>query len=73
MYLYRAAKTKYGGWSQASAWVAPPGCSNHNRGYAADLAGSLGLAHQLAPRFGLRFPMAHENWHIEPTHIPGLY
>lgn len=70
--LYRAAKRRYGGWRAASIWVAPPGCSNHNRGYAADITGSIALAHRLAPRFGLMFPMAHEPWHIEPAHIPGV-
>lgn len=63
--LWRNAKKKYGGWQHATRWVAPPGCSNHNSGHAADLEGSLRLAHQLAPRFGLIFPMAHEPWHVE--------
>lgn len=52
--------------ADARQWVAPPGRSNHNKGIAADLGGDLNLAHQLAPQFGLYFPMAHEEWHIEP-------
>ena len=50
----------------ARAMVAPPGKSNHNRGIAADLGGDLGLAHRLAPQFGLWLPMDWEEWHIEP-------
>lgn len=69
MRIWRIAKKRYGGWHGARKWVAPPGCSNHNRGLAADLAGSLGIAHYLAPHFGLVFPMSHENWHIEPQGI----
>lgn len=68
--LWQVAKRRYGGWQAARRWVAPPGCSNHNRGLAADLSGSLGLAHRLAPRFGLVFPMGHEPWHIEMAGIP---
>lgn len=54
-------------------WVAAPGHSNHNKGLAADLGGDMALAHQLAPQFGLYFPMSWENWHIEPisTAHPG--
>jgi hypothetical protein len=48
--------------------VAAPGHSNHEKGLAADLNGSLDLAHQLAPLFGLTFPMSYEPWHIEPTY-----
>jgi hypothetical protein len=70
MRLWKIAKRRYGGWDAARRWVAPPGCSNHNRGWAADLRGSLGLAHQLASKHGLVFPMAHEPWHIELAGIP---
>lgn len=70
--LWKAAKKKYGR-AGARNWVAPPGCSNHNRGYAADLYGSLDMAHELAPRHGLRFPLANENWHIEPIHLPATW
>lgn len=64
--LYNAAVQKYGE-AQAGNWVAPPGHSNHNRGLAVDLGGDIGLAHQLAPQFGLEFPMSWEPWHIEPV------
>lgn len=65
--LYQAAVQKYGA-AGASKWVAPPGHSNHERGMAVDLSGDISLAHQLAPRFGLVFPMSWEPWHIEPVH-----
>ena len=65
--LFNAAVKKYGSAQAARKWVAPPGKSNHNHGIAADLGGDLALAHKLAPQFGLRFPMAHEKWHIEPA------
>lgn len=64
--LFAAAVKKYGSERAARKWVAPPGRSNHNRGIAADLRGDLNLAHKLAPKFGLYFPMSHEPWHIEP-------
>ncbi len=63
--LWNEAKRTYGGFRGAKVWVAPPGCSNHNRGVAADLKGSLKLAHRLAPKHGLVFPMAREPWHVE--------
>ncbi len=64
--LYAAAVQKHGA-ADAGNWVAPPGQSNHNKGLAVDLAGDIGLAHQLAPQFGLEFPMSWEPWHIEPV------
>lgn len=64
--LYADAIKKYGSPEAASKWVAPPGHSNHNKGLAADLGGDMAVAHQLAPLFGLYFPMSWENWHIEP-------
>ncbi len=65
--LWDAALKKYGSASAARKWVAPPGSSNHNKGAAVDLGGDLALAHKLAPRFGLNFPMGHEPWHVEPA------
>jgi hypothetical protein len=65
--LWDAAVQKYGSEEAARKWVAPPGRSNHNHGIAGDLQGDLELAHQLAPMYGLAFPMKHEPWHIEPT------
>jgi hypothetical protein len=70
MRIWRMAKRRRGGWKHAKAWAAPPGCSNHVRGWAADLQGDLGLAHQLAGRHHLVFPMGHEPWHVELAGIP---
>src|SRR5215472_5896826 len=76
--LYAQAIARYGSAEAARQWVAPPGGSNHNKGLAADLGwtgGGLGQAppqvikylHDNAGRFGLTFPLANENWHIEPA------
>jgi LAS superfamily LD-carboxypeptidase LdcB len=50
-------------------WVAPPGASNHQKGNAVDLKylspEATKWAHANAGKYGLRFPMSHENWHIE--------
>lgn len=57
-------------------FIAMPGSSNHQKGAAADLSyngNSLSQApdnvvkwlHDNAGRYGLTFPMEHENWHIE--------
>lgn len=67
--LWAQALSKYGSEAEARKWVAPPGHSNHNKGLAVDLGGDLQLAHQLAPKYGLNFPMGHEPWHIEPEGI----
>jgi hypothetical protein len=70
--IWKAAKHRRGGWARAKTWAAPPGCSNHVRGLAADLLGSshsIALAHQLAARHGLVFPMGHEPWHVERAGI----
>lgn len=74
--LYSAAVAKYGSEAAARKWVAPPGRSKHNHGQAIDLGfGGKGTpeyeiarkyAHENAPKYGLRFPMAHEPWHVEP-------
>jgi hypothetical protein len=66
--VWKVVKKRRGGWERATKWAAPPGCSNHVRGYAADLIGSkeaLRIARELAPAHGLVFPMAHEPWHVE--------
>jgi len=65
--LFAQALAKYGSEKEARKWVAPPGKSNHNHGVAVDLGGDLQLAHSLAPKYGLVFPMPHEAWHIEPA------
>lgn len=64
--LWEEAVAKYGP-DEARNWVAPPGHSNHEKGIAGDLGGDLDLAAQLAPQFGLYFPMSWEPWHIEPV------
>lgn len=50
--------------------VAKPGSSNHNHGLAADLQflspEAKAYAHANAAKYGLRFPMGDEPWHIEP-------
>lgn len=51
--------------------AAPPGRSNHEKGLAGDLRfasrESSRWVHRNAPRYGLRFPMSYEPWHIEPV------
>ena len=67
--LYSAALAKYGNAHDAGAWVAPPGQSPHNKGEAVDLnlpnAAAIAFAHANAAKYGLVFPLANENWHIE--------
>lgn len=65
--LWNDAIKKYGSPDAARKWVAPPGHSNHEKGLAVDLGGDLGLAHKLAPQFGLVAPMPWEDWHFEPV------
>jgi hypothetical protein len=75
--LFNAAVKKYGSVSAARKWVAPPGSSFHGKGLATDLSykgqslarapqNVVTWAHENAPKFGLYFPLGHENWHIEP-------
>ena len=68
--IWKETKRTRGGWRNAKRWAAPPGCSNHTRGWAADLHGDLGAARRLAARHGLVFPMANEPWHVELAGIP---
>lgn len=67
--LWLDALRKYGSPEAARKWVAPPGNSQHNKGNAADLGYSSEAARQWvqqnAGSFGLSFPLANENWHIE--------
>ncbi|MFC6444400.1 D-alanyl-D-alanine carboxypeptidase family protein [Shinella zoogloeoides] len=67
--LWLDALKKYGSPEAARKWVAPPGNSQHNKGNGADLGYSSDRArqwaHQNAGSFGLSFPLANENWHIE--------
>lgn len=68
--LWEQGLKKYGTPEATRKWVAPPGKSQHNRGGAVDLGyasdAARKMAHERAAEFGLTFPMAHENWHIEP-------
>jgi len=64
--LWDRAVKKYGSAKAARRWVAPPGKSNHNHGFAADLGGDLKWVKANAKRFGLTLPMGHEPWHVEP-------
>lgn len=69
--LWLDALKKYGSPEAARKWVAPPGNSQHNKGNAADLGYGSDAArkwtHENAGNFGLSFPLANENWHIEDT------
>ena len=80
--LWQEALVKYGSPETARKWVAPPGKSNHNHGTAADLSFNgkslkhapqevVTWVHQNAARFGLKFPLANENWHIEDSTTRG--
>lgn len=57
--------------AQKPGLAARPGHSNHERGLAGDLkfygTGASRWVHRYARQHGLRFPMAHEPWHIEPA------
>lgn len=73
--LYNDAIVKYGSEAAARKWVAPPGRSMHNFGYALDIGDSAGIVRNelksspmgnLASKWGFDFPMDHEAWHIEP-------
>lgn len=60
-----AEAAKRFGPENANNWFADPAHSNHVKGAAADLAGDLTVAHQLAPQFGLAAPMSWEPQHFE--------
>ena len=49
--------------------MAPPGKSQHNHGNAADLKylspEAKAWVHANAARYGLAFPLANEDWHVE--------
>ena len=81
--LYQAAVQKYGSEQAARKWVAPPGKSNHDThagmkygmgegAVASDLRGDLNMAHELAPKFGLIFPLSNEAWHVELAGIRNM-
>jgi LAS superfamily LD-carboxypeptidase LdcB len=63
-----------------TANIGMPGSSNHQKGLAIDLtyngqflkqgavpSNIIAWVHSNAGKFGLHFPMAHEDWHIEPV------
>lgn len=75
--LWADALRRYGSPEAARKWVAPPGNSQHNHGQAVDLSYNgrslrhapqhvIDWVHENAGKYGMYFPMAHENWHIEP-------
>jgi hypothetical protein len=68
--LWQEALAQYGSEAEARKHVAPPGHSNHNHGLAADLSYKSDAAkkwiHDNAAKYGLGFPVAGEDWHIEP-------
>ncbi|MCZ3377420.1 transglycosylase SLT domain-containing protein [Rhizobium sp. AG207R] len=68
--------------SGMSAFIAKPGGSNHQNGTAADLSYNgkslkdapqnvVDWLHQNAGAYGLKFPLANENWHIEDASTRG--
>lgn len=80
--LFDAAVQKYGSVAAARKHVAPPGRSQHNHGNAADLSWNGGAfanapkdviawVHENAGKYGLKFPMSWEPWHIETKETRG--
>lgn len=85
--LWKEALAKYGSIDEARRNVAPPGHSNHNakdgqKARAADVAFNgqslknapanvVKWVHENAPQYGLKFPLANENWHIEDASTRG--
>lgn len=80
--LWQEALKKYGSVDEARRWVAPPGRSEHNHGNAADVSFNgqslknappevVQWVHENAGKFGLKFPLANENWHIEDDSTRG--
>lgn len=74
--IWDAELLKNGGdASLTRKWVAPPGRSFHGKGNAADLSyennEARDWAHANVGKYNLTFPMAHENWHVEPIGARG--
>lgn len=85
--LWDEALRKYGSPEAARKWVAPPGRSNHNPdssgfGRAIDVGqnGSTfsGMTpqaqqwlHQNAGKYGMKFPLSNEGWHMEMQETRG--
>jgi hypothetical protein len=80
--LWSEALVKYGSPEEARRHVAPPGHSNHESGFAADLSYNgkslehappevVSWLHDNAGKFGLKFPLGNENWHVEDDSTRG--
>ncbi|QIG74590.1 putative internal virion protein [Rhizobium phage RHph_I20] len=80
--LWAGALKKYGSPEAARKWVAPPGHSMHNEGLAADMGYNgqslqhapkevVDWVHSNADRYGLKFPLGNEAWHIEDSSTRG--
>jgi LAS superfamily LD-carboxypeptidase LdcB len=73
--LWAEALQKYGSPEAARKWVAPPGNSQHNKGYAADMGFQTDEArnwfHANASKFGMSFPLGNEPWHMEDADARG--
>lgn len=76
--LFENAVKKYGSESAARKWVAPPGKSQHNYGYAIDLSLykngkklSQSEFDKIIGQAGFYRPMSYEGWHIEPISTKG--
>ncbi len=71
-YLYKCYTTKSCNHGNLAA---KPGSSHHEYGIAADLAYSpkstacIDLYHAKASKYGLKYAVKSENWHIEPANI----
>lgn len=72
--LWNNAVVKYGSPVRARKWVAPPGKSRHNKGYALDITMykdgkkiSQREFDKIVGQAGFYRPMSWEGWHIEPT------
>ena len=65
--LWAEALSVYGSPESADDWVAPPGSSMHERGFAVDLGGDLATADRLVRSLGLPLhnPLPNEPWHYE--------
>ncbi len=67
--IWQDALRKYGSVAKLAKWAAPPGKSQHNEGEAADLGyksdAARQWAHENASKYGLRFPLGNEDWHVE--------
>lgn len=73
--LWEGALKKYGSPEAARKWVAPPGKSQHGHGNAFDLRyadpAAREWAHANADKYGLKFPLSNEPWHIETAEARG--